>query len=146
MTKTSKILIIEDDTDLVAAMKKMLENKGYETMVAYDPEEGHGKLKQERPDLIILDVMFGNKGESKGFDFANMLRTDKQYSAIPILMLTAINTQKPYFKFSPEKDGEYLPVDSFLDKPVNSEELFSKVESLLSQKVSKWRNWPKKEE
>jgi two-component system, OmpR family, response regulator VicR len=145
MNEKLKILIIEDDVDLVAAMGKMLESKGYNVIVAYDPEEGNDKLKHERPDLIILDVMFGNKGESKGFDFAQKLRNDKQNADIPILMLTAINTEKPYFNFSPDTDGEFLPVDSFLDKPVKSDELFLKVEDLLEQKTSKWRNWPDKE-
>jgi DNA-binding response OmpR family regulator len=146
MNENPKILIIEDDTDLVAAMKKILESKGYNATVAYDPEEGNTKLRQERPDLIILDVMFGSKGESKGFDLAQKIRYDKQFASIPILMLTAINTQKPFFNFSPDTDGEYLPVDSFLDKPVKSEELYKKVEELLKQKTSKWRNWPQKEE
>jgi two-component system, OmpR family, alkaline phosphatase synthesis response regulator PhoP len=145
MNEKPKILIIEDDVDLVAAMGKMLESKGYNAIVAYDPEEGNEKLKQERPDLIILDVMFGSRGESKGFDFAQKMRSDKQVADIPILMLTAINTEKPYFNFSPDVDGEFLPVDSFLDKPVKSDELFLKVEDLLKQKISKWRNWPDKE-
>ena len=70
MNEKPKILIIEDDVDLVAAMKKMLENKGHEVFVAYDPDDGEIKLKQDRPDMIILDVMFGSRGESKGFDFA----------------------------------------------------------------------------
>ena len=145
MNEIPKILIIEDDVDLVAAMGKMLESKGYNIIVAYDPEEGNARLKQERPDLIILDVMFGSKGESKGFDFAQKIRCDKQNADIPILMLTAINTEKPYFNISPDTDGEFLPVDSFLDKPVRSDELFLKVEDLLKQKTSKWRNWPDKE-
>jgi DNA-binding response OmpR family regulator len=145
MNEKPKILIIEDDADLVAAMKKMLENKGHNVVVAYDPEEGNEKLRQDKPDLIILDVMFGSKGESKGFDFAQMIRNDKQIADIPILMLTAINTEKPYFNFSPDTDGQFLPVDSFLDKPVKSDELFLKVEDLLKQKTSKWRNWPDKE-
>ena len=80
-------------------------------------------MKQETPDLIILDVMFGSMGESKGFDFAQTMRLDKKFASIPILMLTAINTEKPSFNFSPETDGEFLPVDSFLDKPVHSEDL-----------------------
>jgi DNA-binding response OmpR family regulator len=145
MNEKSKILIIEDDADLVAAMKKMLENKGHDVVVAYDPEEGNEKLRQERPDLIILDVMFGNRGESKGFDFAQRIRNDKQIADIPILMLTAINTEKPYFNFSPDTDGQFLPVDSFLDKPVKFDDLFLKVEDLLKQKTSIWRNWPDKE-
>ena len=145
MNEKSRILIIEDDMDLVAAIKKMLETKGYSVTAAYDPDEGYEKMKNDTPDLIILDVMFGSKGESKGFDFAHKIRGDRQYSPIPILMLTAINSEKPLFRFSPETDGEYLPVDTFLDKPVNSEELFFKVDTLLKQKISKWRNWPEKE-
>ena len=146
MNEKAKILVIEDDNDLVAAITKILENKGYAAVSAYDPEEGWGKLKQDKPDLIILDVMFGDKGESKGFEFAQKMRYDKQFSDIPILMMTAINAEKPLFNFSPESDGEFLPVDAFLDKPVKSDELFPKVEELLKQKISKWRNWPQKEE
>jgi len=146
MNEKPKILIIEDDVDLVAAIKIMLEKKGYHAMVAYDPEEVNETIMQEIPDLIILDVMFGSKGEPKGFDFAQKIRHDRQFASIPILMLTAINTKKPYFNFSPDTDGEYLPVDSFLDKPVQSDELFLKVQDLLNQKTSKWRNWPQKEE
>jgi len=145
MNEPPKILIIEDDIDLVAAMKKMLESKGYKALVAYDPEEGNEKLRQERPDLIILDVMFGSRGESKGFDFAQKMRSNKKIADIPVLMLTAINTERPSFNFSPDTDGEFLPVDSFLDKPVRSEELLLKVEDLLKQKISRWRNWPDKE-
>lgn len=145
MKEKPKILIIEDDIDLVAAMRRILESKGYDAIVAYDPDEGNEKLTKENPDLIILDVMFGSKGESKGFNFAQNLRLNKTFSGIPILMLTAINTEKPVFKFSPETDGEYLPVDSFLDKPVHSEELLKRVGELLVQKTSKWKNWPEQE-
>jgi DNA-binding response OmpR family regulator len=145
MNEKSKILIIEDDVDLVAAMKKMLENKGYEVIFEYDPDKGYEKLKEEKPDMIILDVMFGSKGESHGFKFANKIRTDSQFSGTPVLMLTAINSQNSFFNFSPDTDDEYLPVDSFLDKPVQFDELFQKVEQLLSQKISKWKNWPDKE-
>jgi DNA-binding response OmpR family regulator len=144
MNEESKILIIEDDIDLVAAMKKILESKGHNVIIAYDPEEGIEILKQEKPDLIILDVMFGSKGESKGFNFAQNIKLDKKFAAVPILMLTAINTEKPSFGFSPETDGEFLPVDSFLDKPVHAEDLLTKVKELLTLKTSKWQNWPEK--
>ena len=145
MNENPIILLIEDDADLIAAMKIILETKKYKVITAFDPDEGNEKLRQERPDLIILDVMFGSKGESKGFDFAQKIRLNKQFAEIPILMLTAINAAKPFFNFSPDTDGEYLPVDYFLDKPVQSEELLHKVEYLLKQKTSKWRNWPQKE-
>jgi len=145
MDEKPKILIIEDDADLVAAMKMLLEKKGYQIFIADDPDLGEQQLKVEKPDLIILDVMFGSKSEAKGFDFANKMRLDKQNSSIPVLMLTSINSIVPFFNFSPETDNEFLPVDAFLDKPVRSEELFTKVEELLQQKTSKWINWPDKE-
>jgi len=141
-----KILIIEDDTDLVEAMKMMLRNRGYNIATAYDPKEGWKKLGSEKPDLIILDVMFGSSGEAKGFDFAQKIRYQKEFSSIPVLMLTAINSIKPAFGFSPETDGEFLPVDAFIDKPVNSEELYRKVEDLLRRKSSTWKDWPEKSE
>jgi len=144
MNEKPRILIVEDDADLVAAMKRILESKGYKSIIAYDPDEANEKLKLEIPDLIILDVMFGSTGESKGFTFAQTIRTNKKFASIPILMLTAINTEKPAFKFSPETDGEFLPVDSFLDKPARSEDLLMKVEELLTLKTSKWQNWPEK--
>ena len=137
MNEKPKILIIEDDIDMVESIKKILETKGYNTIIAYDPEEGNIKLKQDRPDLIILDVMFGSKGETKGFDFARKIKNDKQFAGIPILMMSAINTKEPFFNFSPETDGEYLPVDCFLDKPLQPDELFLKVEDLLKQEINK---------
>jgi CheY-like chemotaxis protein len=132
MNEKQKILIVEDDTDLVAAIARMLENKGYHAVCAYDTEEGLVKLAEVKPDLIILDVMFGGRGESKGIDFAQKIKADKKFSDIPILMMTAINTERPLFNISPETDGEYLPVDAFLDKPVRSEDLYIKVEELLN--------------
>lgn len=144
MTEKPKVLIIEDDTDLVAAIKRILESKGIIAAVAYDPEEGMEIIRKEVPDLIILDVMFGSRGESRGFDFAQAVKLDKKLASIPILMLTAINTERPSFKFSPDTDSEFLPVDLFLEKPVHSEVLILKVEELLRQKTSKWQNWPEK--
>ncbi len=146
MNEKAQILIIEDDVDLVAALTKLLENSGYSVESAYDPDEGWDKLKKSKPDVIILDVMFGGMGESKGFDFAQKIRYDKMVSDIPVLMLTAINTEKPLFNFSPETDSEFLPVDAFLDKPVKTEELYIKIDELLQQKTSKWTNWPEKSE
>lgn len=140
MTPKQRILIVEDDTDMVESIRQFLKAKGYETLAAYDTDEGHQKLLQEGADMIILDVMFGSEGKTKGFDFARKLRNDKHYSGIPILMLTAVNEKKPSFGFSPETDGAYLPVDAFLDKPFKPDELYSKVEELLQQKVSKWHS------
>lgn len=134
MNAKPKILIIEDDIDMVESMKKILETRDYQIIIAYDPEEGNDKLIREKPDLIILDVMFGSKGETLGFDFARKLKHDKRFAQIPIMMLSAINAKEHYFHFSPETDGDFLPVDLFLDKPLQPDELFSKVEALISKR------------
>jgi DNA-binding response OmpR family regulator len=144
MNENPGILIIEDDIDLVESLKKILETKDYNVKTANDPDEGYEKINKEKPDLIILDVMFGSNGETKGFDFSLRIRNDKQFAGIPVLMLTAVNISNPFYNFSPETDGEYLPVDCFLDKPFQPAELISKVEELLKQKTSKWQNWPDK--
>jgi DNA-binding response OmpR family regulator len=140
MSPKHKILIVEDDTDMVESIRQFLGARGYETMAAYDTDEGYQKLLQEGADMIILDAMFGSEGKTKGFDFARRLRGDKQHSGIPVLMLTAVNEKKPGFGFSAKSDGAYLPVDAFLDKPFKPDELYAIVEELLSQKVSKWHN------
>jgi len=138
MAEKSKILIIEDDADLIEAIKIVLENEGYVVVTAFDTEDGMRKVIQEIPDLIMLDVMFGDKHNADGFSFAQALRQNIKLSYIPIIMLTAINFKIPQFQFSPETDGAYLPVDEFIDKPVQPEELKDKVKELLSLKISKW--------
>ena len=65
--------------------------------------------------------------------------------SIPILMVTSVNIRRPGYKFSPDTDGEYLPVDDFIDKPAKPENLVKKVAKLLEQKVSRWANWPNPE-
>lgn len=142
MNKEATILIIEDDTDMIEAMKITLEAENYRILSATDPEEGINAAKKEKPDLVILDVLFGEEEKIKGFDYAVKMKQDKALAPIPILMLTAVNVQHPTFRFSPDSDGEYLPVDEFIDKPAQPEELVEKVKKLMQMKISKWVNWP----
>ncbi|MEE9191450.1 MAG: response regulator [Candidatus Aerophobetes bacterium] len=136
--KKEKILVIEDDEQMVEFVKRVLEAHFYQVHSAPSAEEGLKKVKELSPDLIILDVMLETKGE--GFWTAQKLKsTDAQseyreYSHIPILMLTAIHTQTE-FRFSPETDGEYLPVEDFVEKPVEPGELVQKVKNLLTSKT-----------
>jgi len=142
MNTEKTVLIIDDDTDLIEALKHMLKPLGCRVMEASSPSEGFSKAKNTPPDLIILDVMFGSKAESKGFELATQFKGEKSLAAVPILMFTAINTTLSDFKFSPETDGEYLPVDEFMEKPAKPQEFREKVERLLNQKVSRWASWP----
>jgi DNA-binding response OmpR family regulator len=144
MSEKAKIFIIEDDPDAAEVMKVTLQARDYQVLISSDPQKGFDRAKQAKPNLIILDVMFGKEEMAKGFDYAVKMKQDKDLASIPILMVTAVNIRHPGFKFSPDTDAEYLPVDDFIDKPAQPSELVEKVERLLEQRVSKWRAWPRK--
>jgi DNA-binding response OmpR family regulator len=145
MDAKARILVVEDDPDAAEAMKVTLEAQGWTVDSAGDPEAGLGLARQNRPQVIILDVMFGPREQTKGFDYAAKIRQDKELASVPILMITAVNVRHPGFGFYPESDEEYLPVDDFIDKPAQPRELVEKVGRLLEQKTSKWKSWPAKD-
>lgn len=129
-----KIFIIDDDPDIVESMKVVLESKNYQVDTAKSGEEGLKKIKTVNPDLIILDVMM--ETGDKGFDVARDLKKNPNYKNIPILMLTAIK-QRTGFGFENEAgDPDWLPVDDYCDKPLNSDDLISKVQALLAKRKS----------
>ena len=127
-----KILVIEDDADMVTAIRMPLEANGYEVIAAATGEEGLQKVKEVEPDLIILDVMM--ETTTAGFQVSLELRSpdaDSEYVAyreVPILMLTAIHTTTS-LRFGP--DEAYLPVDDFVDKPIDPDVLLDKVKALI---------------
>lgn len=130
----AKILIIDDDPDILLAVRMCLEGAGHQVIEAKSGAQGLETLKSNRPDLIILDVMMETKTE--GFQLALRVHSPDPtsefaaYQNIPILMLTAIHSTTP-LRFEPETD--YLPVELFVDKPIDPEDLVSKVEYLLSR-------------
>ncbi len=129
-----KILIVEDDPDMVTALRMPLEASGYEVYVASSGQEGLQKVKEVNPDLIILDVMM--ETTTAGFQVSLQLRSPDPkseyapYRNIPILILTAIHTTTS-LRFGP--DEAYLPVDDFVDKPIDPEVLLSKVRALIEK-------------
>lgn len=130
----AKILIIDDDPDMVLASRLCLEQAGHQVVEARNSAAGLEQLRAERPDLIILDVMMDTATE--GFQLALKLRGPQpdpelsEFRDIPILMLTAIHTTTP-LRFGPEAD--YLPVDDFIDKPIDPDLLVQKVDGLLKR-------------
>jgi CheY-like chemotaxis protein len=132
--RKAKIVTIDDDPDILDVLRITLEANNYEVHAASNGAEGLRVIKRVRPDLIILDVMMDTVTE--GFHVSYELRDKdpkseyREFSKIPIIMLTSIS-QKMGMKFSPEKDGEYLPVDEFVEKPIRVESLLEKVKKLL---------------
>ncbi|RLE13780.1 response regulator [Candidatus Aerophobetes bacterium] len=126
-----KVLIVDDEVDFVEINKAALENKGYQVISAYNGEEGVKKALEEKPDIVILDVMMTTKTE--GFDVARELRKHKEMQDTPIIMLTAIR-ERMDIKWKIQPDKEWLPVTEFLEKPVPPDKLIEKVEEMLKKK------------
>lgn len=127
-----KIMIIDDDPDMRLSLRLPLESAGYEVSEAVNAAEALAKVKQVKPDLIILDVMMDTT--TAGFQLALDLHSKdprseyKEFRDTPILMLTAIHSTTP-LRFSPDED--YLPVELFVEKPIEPELLLAKVKELL---------------
>jgi CheY-like chemotaxis protein len=131
-----KILIVEDDKDLVAVLTVVLEERGYEVAVAYNAPSGLEKTDAERPDLIVLDVMMPNATEGFHFVWTLRLREEDYFRTVPIIVMSAIH-QKTELRFYPDsadstyRAGEFLPVQGFIDKPVDPLELVKEVKRQL---------------
>jgi CheY-like chemotaxis protein len=126
-----KVLIIDDDPDITEAMRVVLENRGYTVNNAEDSQIGMEKVRADRPDLIVLDVMMGSSQE--GFVMARTLKSQDDTKEIPILMLTAVKDKTGIDFKSEAGDDAWLPVEEFLDKPVRPDVLLKKVEELLQK-------------
>lgn len=126
----AKILCIDDDKDILDTCEVVLQGQGHTVVTAINGKEGFEKAVKEQPALIILDVMMDDSTE--GFSTAQKFRRTEALKYTPIMMLTSVNETSPQ-KFS-DKDGEFLPVDAFLEKPIKPKEFLAKVGALLALK------------
>lgn len=122
----AKILIVDDDPDVVEASSLFLRKEGYEVDYAYDRATGMEKVKGYQPDLVILDVMMEMPDD--GIAMAQDLR--RAGFKAPILMLTSIG-KATGLEFG--KDSDMVPVDAFEEKPVGPEALVARVRELLEK-------------
>jgi len=121
--KMALIAIIDDDPDILDASSLVLTAKGYEVITADNPDDGYKIVKEQKPDLIILDVMMNEPDD--GFYLAQKFRKEK--FEIPIIMYTSISKALGLEFVA----GEMIPVDEFIEKPISSDTLVDKVEKLL---------------
>ncbi|MHC4150142.1 MAG: response regulator [Planctomycetota bacterium] len=128
-----KILVVDDDQDIRDSLQSILEGQDYIAVTAANRIEGMEKIKNEKPDLIILDVMMASWLD--GLDMSKTLKEDPELKDIPILMLTGVK-EKTGVDFRPKADGpDWCSVDSYLDKPVIPDILLAEVEKLLSERA-----------
>lgn len=117
-----KILVVDDEKDLVEAVKFRLEANNYEVIQAYDGQEALVQARKLKPDLIILDLMLP---KIDGYKVCRMLKFDERYKKIPIIMFTARAQE------SDKKLGEEVGADAYITKPFEPEVLLSKIKELL---------------
>ena len=127
-----KIYIIDDETEITDSLAMILEGEGYVTAKQNDVTNAVENIAGFQPDLIMLDVMFPDH-HSAGFELARQIRKDKRLAKTPILMLSAINKalfQQGAFS-NKDRDDSWMPVDQFVDKPINPRILIDKVSELI---------------
>jgi len=133
----SKILVIDDDPDFLWAVQAVLEAYDFEVDTATTPEEGISKVESTEPDLVILDVLMPTGHLMplgyEGFKVARVIREEQHRTKLPIVILTNVhNVKQVPYRFAP--DEEYLPVDVFLDKPVEPKALVEIVKEMLGER------------
>jgi len=120
----TKILVVDDEVQLIKMVQMRLETHGYEVISANDGEEGLKKAKSENPDLILLDVVMP---KMDGYQVCRLLKTDALYTNIPIILFTG-KAQDDF-----EEIGDKVGADAFVTKPFDSKVLLGKVEELLKR-------------
>jgi len=124
----SKILIIDDDRDFTEATAILLEANGFEVLKASNGQEGFQKVKNESPDLILLDMIMTYKTE--GAETAKIISQDAALRSIPIILITGAKKDADFImELAPHKD--YLPVKMILEKPVNPDTLVKTVKTFI---------------
>ncbi|MBN1913950.1 MAG: response regulator [Candidatus Omnitrophica bacterium] len=117
-----RILLIEDKLDLAETIKLRLEANNYEVLLAADGKQGLDKVRNERPDLVILDLMLP---KIEGYQVCRMLKFDKKYKKIPIIILTARAQD------SDRQLAEEVGADAYLIKPYEPQVLLTKISELI---------------
>jgi CheY-like chemotaxis protein len=124
MSDGKLILVVDDDPDLVEAISMKLESKDYRVEKAYDGIEAWDKVQEERPDLIILDVMMPRKN---GYELCDELKNNPQYQDIAIVLLTAVGSAVTSTRYT-HRDGMSTLADDYIAKPIDLDKLMTMVD------------------
>ncbi len=118
----AKVLVVDDDKSIVVLIQHVLEKDGHTVFSAYDGKEGLTLARQEKPELIVLDLMMP---EIDGITVSGILFQDPVMKLIPVLILTAMGTARPMMELVPN-------VRLYMDKPFDPTELMKNVQRLLA--------------
>lgn len=124
-----KILLVDDDPDLISAFSAILQSRGYAVFTAMNKQDGLKALENSNPNIAILDVMM--EEEHDGFELARKMKQSQP--ELPIIMLTGISEITGVNFRAASADPNWLPADEYLDKPIQPDELVNCIEELLGK-------------
>ncbi|NQS98784.1 MAG: response regulator [candidate division Zixibacteria bacterium] len=125
---SKKILIVDDEPDLVAYLQSLLKDNGYDTVTAEDGKEGMEKARSEKPDLITLDI---SMPEESGVKMYRELQDDPATANIPIVIVTGLSSDFKRFLEHLERKKQISPPAAYFEKPIDKEEMLSKFREIL---------------
>jgi DNA-binding response OmpR family regulator len=125
------ILVIDDDPEICEALQEILTEENYEVLTAQDTTKGHQLMEQERPDLLILDIMMTTMQE--GLEFAAKVKKKDGAWGIPILIVSARPPVERGYGRTVNEDMDWIAADIFMEKPVDPEDLIRNVQVLLTR-------------
>ncbi len=125
MSEKKKVLLVDDDPDFVEAVKVIVENGGYDVRVAYDGQEGLEAVAEEKPDIIVLDVMMP---VMNGHEACAKLKGDEKTADIPIILLTAVADRVTTSTYT-HRDMLESEADDYIPKPVEPKDLLELIEN-----------------
>ena len=125
------IRIIDDDVEIADNLAEELKGRGFTVSTANETEGAAEALASDKPDLLVLDVMFP-ENPTGGFDLARKIRQTEGVKDLPIILLTAVNQEFPIDFSGDDIDPEWMPVQQFLEKPVDVDLLVEKISELLA--------------
>lgn len=130
MTEKQRILVVDDDVQLVDTVETLLEQVGYQVTHAYQAEKGLELARELKPDLILLDIMFAGPPGPDGIEISRKLHQDPDLKDTPVIILSGVKKVLDMpVKLAPDED--YMPVKSFLEKPFTPDQLLAAIEEVL---------------
>lgn len=134
MSRRQRILVVDDDVQVVDTVETLLRSVGYDTLHAYRSEEGLELARHEKPDLIMLDVMFAGPPGPDGFELSRLISDDADLKGIPVIILSGIKTVLG-IDYEVGPDDTWMPVKAFLQKPVRPDRLLREIERILGPRA-----------
>ena len=123
-------MVVDDDAELLESLRVLLESRDYAVCAARDRNEGMDRIRSEKPDLVVLDIMMSSWLD--GLDLAKTLKADAELKKIPIVMLTGIG-EKTGLDFKPKPHGpDWCAAEAYLCKPIEPDLLLKTIDKLLS--------------